>query len=188
MKQIIFAMIFSMGANILWASVNVESVVIDDILIENKNYKESCEIIDAKIRQSGIEGSSYKGIIYMGPARGDVFLHVTKGKVLDIVKYFAEAANCKYVIKDNVILIYPFEQESVIINFQDELAKKMGITAENKNDIKHIQKLFNDFGIELESDAIKIVGDSIVVTSDEEKIKILNSYVCLLKYGWKISK
>ena len=177
-----------MGANFSWASVNLETVVIDEIFIENKNYKEACEIIDAKLRQSGIEGSPYRGIIYMGHVGGNVFLHITKGKVLEVVKLFAEAANCKFVIKENVIVIYPFAQVSVIINFRDELAKKMGITAENKNDIKHIQKLFNDFGIELEHDAIIVVGDSVVVTSDEEKIQILNSFACLLKYGWKISK
>lgn len=187
MNNLFYTLICAIFMNFSWAT-SIENMIIDNILIEEKSYKESCEIIDAKIRESELKNSSYKGIIYMGSTRGNVFLHITKGKVLDVIKYFAEAANCKYLIENDYILIYPFAQETIIINLDDEFAKKIGITANNKNDTKHIQKLLKEFGVELELDAIRVIENSILITSDEEKIKILNSYVCLLKYGWKISK
>lgn len=188
MKKLFYTLVYTLVINFSWATISIETMIIDDILIEEKSYKESCEIIDAKIRKLDTEGSLYKGIIYMGPTRGNVYLHITKGRLLDVIKYFAEAANCKYAFNNEYIIIYPFALETIIININDQLAKNIGITDSNKNDIKQVQKLFTEFGIKLELDSIKVIDTSIMITSDEEKIKILNSYICLLKYGFKITK
>lgn len=188
MKNIIYLLIFSIIINFARATTSMDKIIIDDILIDEKSYKESCEIIDAKIRELDISKSIYKGIIYLGPLRGNVFLHITKAELLDVIKYFAEAANCKYTIENGYILLYPKAQETIIIDVNDELAKKIGITPINQNDTEKILKLFMEFGIQLEIDSIKLINKTILITSDLEKIKILKSCECLFKYGFKITK